>query len=86
MNKSELPETKETDISNLRARVQEIVDSKQGEDSYVERLKKSFDELLFSISRTVGKVEGGDANSAGILEADLNDLRINLDKLKGFLP
>lgn len=87
MNKSELPRTKEVlEINDLRTRVQEIVDSREGEDSYAERLKESFDELLFSISQTIGKVEGGDNTSEGLSESSLKDLQAKLDTLKTLLP
>ena len=87
MNKSELLSTKETlDINNIRARIQEVVDSREGEDSYAERLKESFDELLFSISQTIGKVEGGDMASSQISESDLENLQRDIKKLKDLLP
>ena len=87
MNKSELPTTKETlGIDDLRVRVQEIVDSRKGEDSYAERLKESFDELLFSISQTIGKVEGGDMASSEIPKSALKELQENISKIKDLLP
>ena len=70
----------------FRLRVKEIVDSRKGEDSYAERLKESFDELLFSISQTIGKVEGGDMTSSQLLEADLENLQRDIKKLKDLLP
>ena len=79
-------ETPPSEIDNLRKRVEEIVNSRKSEDSYAETLKEAVDEFLFSISQTIGKVEGGDMTSSQLLEADLENLQRDIKKLKDLLP
>jgi len=80
-------ETPPSDIDNFRKRVEEIAKSGKYEDSYAETLKETVDELLFSISQTIGKVEGGDmSTSSEIPEAELKELQDNVKKLKDLLP
>ena len=73
-------------IKRLRAKINEIAGSREDETSYKQKLEAVFDELLFSISTTIGKVEGADINASEISEQSLIELQQNIDNLKNLLP